>query len=190
MYRIGLDLEWKKSTARHHPVGGTPEKAPGERHLEHWRRAESFACGSDILSPEPSVSPADPREPPAVTWGRFHLPGCVFFRINTLLVKPTRLLSKPHLHPPERNTEPLSVKVKVLWQRLPLLLVSTANRELPSFRLKLHIFFFPLFYFQSWQPHESGHSQRLRLGCGAPRMGPFWPSWPPFPLTCLCTVYY
>lgn len=47
------------------------------------------------------------------------------------------------------------MKMKVHWQGLVCLFARTANRDLPSFRLTLHIFFSLCFCFQSWQLHKS-----------------------------------
>jgi len=113
--------------------------------IDLWWRVSPVTLSPVPLSPMRSGSRGGQRgrggggEKPLRSRGHLHLQSPVL-SVNMLLVKPMWLLSKLHIHRPKRNKKLLRVKMKVLWQYLPLL-VSTANRELPSFRLKLHIFF-------------------------------------------------
>ena len=66
-----------------------------------------------------------------------------FFPVSRLLVKLMWLLLNCISLGQKRNTKPLHVKMKVFGSVFLCLLASTANRELPSFLLKLHIFSSP-----------------------------------------------
>lgn len=104
-----------------------------------------------------------------------------FFPVSRLLVKLMWLLLNCISLGQKRNTKPPHVKMKVLWQCLPLSL--SENRKQSSLLPACYTYFPPypptffFFYFRSWQPDKN--SIHMLQGCGASWMGHFLSSWPP-----------
>lgn len=86
----------------------------------------------------------------------------------------------------EVNKKLLRVKMKVLWHYLPPSL-SGANRELLSDLS--YAYFFPLFYFQSWQPHKSSIQAGRAKDAGCHERSVSCPPGPPS-LCAVSATYY
>ena len=88
-----------------------------------------------------------------------------FFSVSRLLVKLMWLLLNCISSGQKRNTKPLHVKMKVLWQCLPLSLSEHRKQRTPFFPAEVTHIFSPtppfFFYFQSWQPHKNS----IQVGC-------------------------
>lgn len=156
-----------KSTTRQMAVGGSWEELLGERNLEHWPVVAGFTRGTELCAHSEGVLPSR---------GQLPLQGCVFSP-HTPLVQPMWVLNKLPAQWPKRNTK-LPVKMKALWQGLPLSLSEHGKQRTPFFWTWVtHIF--PLFYYlQSWQPHKSS----IQIDCErdeAPWIGCLLSSWPP-----------
>lgn len=114
----------ERTRVRQHPVSGTSEEPLGERNGGHRPRGESFT--------RDAAPPAEGGGGGLRSRGRLHLHNLVL-SVTTLLVKPTWLLSKLHIHRPKRNKKLLGVKMKVLWQYLPLSLRERSKQRTPFF---------------------------------------------------------
>lgn len=194
VYRIGLDLEWeKRASGSIQSVGLQRSRwVTGTWVLDLWWRV-SHVTLSCVWSYPTLPDPEQTVEAGAVGGSPSHhvttsTSGAEFFLLTRFSLSPCGcFLNCRSTGQKERNSFS-AWRWRFFGTIFLCLWVSTANRELPSFWLKLHIFFFPLSCFQSWQPHKSSIQGARAKDVGRHERSISCPPGPLFPLCCLYRV--